>query len=77
MKYKHKKSGVVYELLHIANECNTAELPKMAVYKSMDDGAIYARYYSDFKARFEQFDHDCDGSVCDSCLRNSVYGVSK
>ena len=53
MKYKHKKTGNIYELINIANECNTEKFPKMVIYSSLVDGLIYARPFDDFHAAFE------------------------
>ena len=53
MKYKHKKTGNIYELINIANECNTEKFPKMVIYFSLVDGLIYARPFYDFHAAFE------------------------
>ncbi len=53
MKYKHKKTGNIYELINIANECNTDKFPRMVVYFSTVDGLIYARPFDDFMNAFE------------------------
>ena len=53
MKYKHIKTGNIYELINIANECDTERFPKMAVYFSTIDGKIYARPFIDFINAFE------------------------
>ena len=53
MKYKHIKTGNIYELINIANECDTKKFPRMAVYFSTIDGKIYARPFSDFINAFE------------------------
>ncbi len=53
MKYKHIKTGNIYELINIANECDTEKFPRMAVYFSTIDGKIYARPFSDFINAFE------------------------
>lgn len=53
MKYKHKKTGNIYELINIANECNTDKFPRMVVYFSTVDGNVYARPFDDFMNAFE------------------------
>lgn len=53
MKYKHIKTGNIYELINIANECDTDKFPKIAVYFSLVDGKIYARPFDDFMKAFE------------------------
>lgn len=53
MIYKHKKTGNLYQLINIANECNTDKFPKMAVYFSLIDGKVYARPFDDFMNAFE------------------------
>ena len=53
MKYKHIKTGNIYELINIANECDTEKFPRMAVYFSTIDGKVYARLFSDFINAFE------------------------
>lgn len=53
MKYKHIKTGNIYELINIANECDAEKFPKMAVYFSLVDGKIYARPFKDFIKAFE------------------------
>lgn len=52
MLYKHNKTGNIYELLNIANECNTDKFPKMAIYYSKVDGKVYARPFEDFLSAF-------------------------
>lgn len=52
MRYKHIKTGNIYELINIANECNTEKFPKMAVYFSNIDGKVYARPFNDFMSAF-------------------------
>ena len=53
MKYKHKKTGNIYELINIANECNTDKFLRMVVYFSIVDGLIYARPFDDFMLAFD------------------------
>lgn len=53
MRYKHLKTGNIYQLINIANECNTEKFPKMAVYFSENDGNVYARPFKDFLEKFE------------------------
>lgn len=52
MKYKHIKTGNIYELVNIANECDTEKFPKMVVYFSHVDGKVYARPFNDFHKAF-------------------------
>ena len=52
MKYKHNKTGNIYELINIANECDTEKFPKMVVYFSLIDGSVYARPFGDFHRAF-------------------------
>lgn len=52
MRYKYKKTGKIYELINIANECNTEKFPKMAVYFSTTDGKVYVRPFNDFMNAF-------------------------
>ena len=52
MKYKHIRTGIIYELLHIANECDNEKFPKMAVYQNILDKHVYARPYRDFLNKF-------------------------
>ena len=53
MRYKHLKTGNIYQLINIANECDTDKFPKMAVYFSEKGGNVYARPFKDFLERFE------------------------
>lgn len=52
MKYKHIKTGNIYELLNIANECDNEKFPKMAVYQNVNDGHVYAHPFQDFMKSF-------------------------
>ena len=53
MRYKHIKTGNTYQLINIANECDTEKLPKTVVYFSEKDGKMYARSFKEFLEKFE------------------------
>ena len=55
MNYKHVKTGNEYELVFVANKQSAKpNFPEMAVYRSLKDGVVYARPYTDFKEKFEK-----------------------
>lgn len=56
MNYIHKKTGNIYRLLNIANECDSEKFPKMAIYISLVDGALYARPLRDFNIAFDKLE---------------------
>ena len=59
MRYKHIKTGNIYQLINIANECDTEKFPKTVVYLSEKDSKLYARSFQEFLEKFE-FVGDCD-----------------
>ena len=62
MRYKHIKTGNTYQLINIANECDTEKFPKTVVYFSEKDGKMYARSFKEFLEKFK-FVGDCDDNT--------------
>ncbi len=52
MIYKHNKTGNLYIVITIANQCDSEKFPKMMVYQSLNDGHVYARPHKDFLNAF-------------------------
>jgi hypothetical protein len=55
-KYRHLRSGRIYEVLLIANEhaTYTDDWPIIVSYRRLDDQTIWARRYDSWNASFEE-----------------------
>lgn len=59
MRYKHKKSGDLYYLIFIAEDCTNAragENVQVAVYRKENDTKVYCRDYEEFIKKFEKLE---------------------
>jgi hypothetical protein len=67
-RFKHLKSGVTYELLHIGEDENNRGRA-IAVYRSEDDGNIYTRPSAEFfDGRFESLPAKPDEKALHHCI---------